>query len=69
MFLQAFLSMGAMKFALKISKTAISSSSSSAMLLFGTSLLTSMLKRTFAVSQDIIGQKKILCQQRSLGLR
>ena len=69
MFLLASLSMSAMKFALKRSKTSISSSSSSALLLFGTSLLTSMLKRTFAVFQDVIAFKKFQSQQRFLALR
>ena len=60
---------GAMKYALETSKTAISSSSSSGLLLFGTSLLTSLLKNTFGVSQSVMALKRFMCQPRSLGLR
>ena len=60
---------GVMKFDMKMLKTAIFSSSPSALLLFGTSLLTSLLKKTFVVSQSVIAVKRFMCQPRSLGLR
>ena len=56
---QASLSMGAMKYAPEVSKTAISSSSSSALLLFGTSLLTISRHRA----------ETFMCQRQFLGLR